>query len=132
MSYLMKEFHRFMMCKFSQPEKPRADKYSGYQEDVSDTVHYFEIEILKVTNYGCKLIFKSNDPDTTLDRYTDSNGDICMNWNPKTSQYLSLGVSYTLPWSTQILTDNIVLLPEKKVSVKSRMKNFLSNIVKSD
>ena len=129
---VMNEFPRFMMCKFSQPEKPHVNNYSGYQDGVSDIVHYFEIEILRIENYGRKIIFKSNDQGTSLDRYKDVNGNICMNWDQKSLQYISPGVSYTLPWSNQILTDNIILLPEKKVSIKSRMKNLLSKKILSN
>jgi hypothetical protein len=132
------KFPRFMMCKFAMPAKPLLDSYSGYQHEESGhdesghdesghaKVHYFEIEILKVQKNGCKIIFRSNDPDTSLDRYKDTLGDICMNWNKETLQYISRGVSYTLPWSTSILTDNIILLPSHRVGVKSVIKNLFS------
>lgn len=115
----IKEFPRFMMCRFFQP-----DKYS-YQQGISHTITTFEIEILKVENYGRRILFKSNNPNVILDRYKDINGNTYLDWNLKTQQYISVGVSYTLPWEKEIFTDNIILLPEKEVSVKSRIKNFL-------
>lgn len=134
---ILKEFPRFMMCRFSQPAKPVIQKYSeyseylGYQEALSDdTVQYFEIEILRVDNSGKNIIFKSNDPDVIIDRYKDVYGNICMNWDTSILQYISPGVSYTLPWSYVILTDNIILLPEKKVSTASRIKNLFSKKIR--
>lgn len=134
---IKKEFPRFMMCTFSHSDANTEVNFLnsldiGYQQSVSSYVpHYFEIEILSVDKNGFRIFFRSADKDVSLDKYKDSNGDIIMVWDKKTSQYISRGFTYTSPWSKNIISDNILLVPEKNVSFSSKIKNLLTKKIVS-
>jgi hypothetical protein len=120
-----KNFPKFMMCCFSKGDPSRRDpsrnfqfNYIGYQSDEYypiQTTEYFEVEILKVENDGNTLFIRSNDKKVSLDYYKDEYGNLSLHWDDKHGRYISTIYN---PYQ------DIVLLPTKKVSIKSRLRNL--------
>lgn len=130
-SKFITKFPRFMMCRFSQPENPTLDDYVKNQDEIDIVIKYFEIEILSVENHGFDLLIRSNDNNIDLSKYKDLDGNIYLNWDNRQLHYVSNSIIFTIPWSNINLFNNIVLLPEKNVSVKSRIQNVFSKNLKS-
>ena len=123
-----KNFPRFMMCYFSKclpnGSEPNGSEpnYIGYQLDEYypiQTAEYFEVEILKIESDGDTLFIRSNDKKVNLDYYKDEYGNLSLQWDDKRYRYIS--TSYN-PYQ------DIVLLPRKKVSIESRIKNLWKHI----
>ena len=126
---IMSEFPRYMMCKFLQPPKIN---YEGYQSGEYELDEFFEVEILRVEEEGKTIVIQSLDVDVNLDRYKSYHNGyrVCLYWDDDRLQYISDKVSYTVPWCSHILSDNIILLPSMKLSLKYNIKNFMSKKIK--
>ena len=129
-SKFISKFPRFMMCRFSQPESPDLEDYVKPLDEIDIVIKYFEIEILRIENHGFSLLIRSNDHNIDLSKYMDLDGNIYLNWDNRRLQYVSNSIIFTLPWSNINLPNNIVLLPEKNVSIKSRIQNILSSSIR--
>ena len=129
-SKFISKFPRFMMCRFSQPESPDLEDYVKPLDEIDIVIKYFEIEILRIENHGFSLLIRSNDHNIDLSNYMDLDGNIYLNWDNRRLQYVSNSIIFTLPWSNINLPNNIVLLPEKNVSIKSRIQNILSSSIR--
>lgn len=117
----LKEFPKFMMCKFHT----HSDSYNNYQYNIipDDIVHYFEIEVISVEKYGRKFEIRSNDIHVNLSKYQNYSGKIILEWDHRALQYMCLGNNEL---------NSIVLVPNLSVSAGSKIKNFFTKSIKGN